>query len=97
MSTEGKRLTREEAAEYLGVTVSYLENLARERKPPRYYRIGSRTIRYEQADLDAFLEARRVNDDAEPWIGIDLGVEHISDQDIADKSSEADESAPEPL
>jgi predicted DNA-binding transcriptional regulator AlpA len=58
-------LTDKEAAEYLGVSVSFLRKRrmegARQGKapPPPFIRLG-RLCRYQPKDLDAWLEARKV-------------------------------------
>jgi len=44
------------AAEYLGVSRQSLANWRCFGRGPKYYRIGSRMIRYSPADLQAFME-----------------------------------------
>lgn len=54
------RLTRPQAADYIGLKVSTLESDACTRKLGiPFYRIGGR-IAYRRSDLDAWLETRRV-------------------------------------
>lgn len=48
----------EGAAEYLGVSVSFLNNCRVRGDGPQFYKIGRR-VRYEDRDLDAWLESRR--------------------------------------
>ena len=74
MSNERALLTREEAAEYLGVSVRFLENRARDRQPPDYHRLGSRTVRYDRGDLDKFLaETKRTQSAGEALTADDAG------------------------
>lgn len=51
-------LMREQAAEYLGVSVPTLARWASKNKGPTYYRLGGRA-KYLQQDLDAYIETRR--------------------------------------
>lgn len=44
------------AAKYLGVKPHTLENWRHLGRGPRFYKVGGQ-VRYDQADLDAFLEA----------------------------------------
>lgn len=50
-------LTTREAAEYLSLQPCTLEQYRWTGRGPRFVRLG-RTIRYRQADLDTFLDAR---------------------------------------
>lgn len=59
-------LTEGAAADYIGMSVSFLR-MARSRgvlgnrtPPPPHFELG-RTIRYNRADLDAWLDGRRVD------------------------------------
>lgn len=57
MSHKDKLLTREEAADYLGVSKGTLEVWAStKRYTIPYIRIGKRMVRYRFSDLLAFLE-----------------------------------------
>lgn len=56
-------VSREEAAEYLGISVSTLAQWASNKEGPPYYLIGMRT-RYRYRDLDQFIETKRQNDGA---------------------------------
>lgn len=47
------------ASEYTGISRRYLTQLSQEGKIP-YSKIGTRTYLYDIADLDAFIEARKV-------------------------------------
>lgn len=49
--------TTPEAAEYLSIKPTTLEQWRWQGKPPRFCKIG-RNVRYRKADLDAFLEER---------------------------------------
>lgn len=65
-TTPPELLTDKEAAEYLGVSVSFLRKRRMEgarlnkTPPPPFIRIG-RLCRYQPQDLDAWLEARKVS------------------------------------
>jgi excisionase family DNA binding protein len=48
------------AAEYLGLSVRTLQKRRFERQNPPYLKIG-RSVRYRLEDLDAFLEAHRID------------------------------------
>ncbi len=50
-------MKKREAAEYLRVTPSFLEQQARNGVGPKFYRMGTnnKTIRYMKRDLDAYL------------------------------------------
>jgi predicted DNA-binding transcriptional regulator AlpA len=47
------------AAEYTGVSPSFLSVLRMKGGGPRYVKLGKRTIKYDTADLDAWLNARK--------------------------------------
>lgn len=51
-------LTTTEAAAYLGFDPGTLENWRYKQRGPRWVRIG-RTIRYDQADLDAWIAEQK--------------------------------------
>ena len=51
-------LTREQAAEYLGVTKRWLADNWRE--GPEFYRLNARVVRYTYEALDEWLETRFV-------------------------------------
>ena len=53
-------LSTEEAAAHIGVSPVLLKQLRLRRRIPAY-RVGYRTFRFDQRDLDAFLEKVRVN------------------------------------
>jgi excisionase family DNA binding protein len=53
-----RRLTREEAAAYLSVSVPTLARWASKKIGPAYYRLGRNAL-YVQQDLDEYLETRR--------------------------------------
>lgn len=52
-------LTTEEAAEYLGTTVRHVRRLVTDHELSRY-KVGARN-RFADVDLDAWLDARRVD------------------------------------
>lgn len=54
-------LTAAEAAEYIGLSESYLAKLRMENGPqrgPRFLRVGLRAIRYKRRDLEAWMETK---------------------------------------
>jgi excisionase family DNA binding protein len=51
-----EHMTREQAAEYLNISVDALAMHAYRGSGPPYVRLGHRTIRYRKADLDQWLE-----------------------------------------
>ena len=60
-------MSERKVAEYLGLTPRALQSWRTRGGGPIYLRIGHRTVRYSQADLEAWLEARRFgNTDEEP-------------------------------
>lgn len=54
----------QDAADYLGVSVSYLNKLRCVGGGPTFIRIGS-AVRYDLADLDAWIDARKFRNTAE--------------------------------
>ncbi len=50
-------LTPQQAAEYVGVSVDYLERRRRSKEPPRFSKPSYKTVRYNKKDLDAWLES----------------------------------------
>lgn len=60
---DGARIVNEHvAARYLGVSVSYLRKsrAGRGNPGPAYLRVGTRGIKYDIRDLEAWLASRRV-------------------------------------
>lgn len=53
-------LTTSEAAEYLKVATATLNQWRYLKQGPAYTRVGKRSIRYTQEDLDRFLEKGQV-------------------------------------
>ena len=53
----GHSLTTTEAAEFLGISPSYLAKARMKGTGPRFIKFG-RSVRYRPADLDEFLRAR---------------------------------------
>ena len=52
-------LTRDEVAQYLNVTRSYLDHAAVAGMGPPFVRMGRRLVRYKRAALDALIASRR--------------------------------------
>lgn len=55
MAGKAITMTREEVAEYLGVGIRTLGDLAYKRQGPPFFKIGS-IIRYRKADVDSWIE-----------------------------------------
>lgn len=54
-------MTRQEAADYLGVRAQTLAVWAStHRYNLRFFKVGAKSVRYKRSDLDAFLESRVV-------------------------------------
>lgn len=56
-TTPSPWLDRQAAADYLGVNVDTLAQMAHRNSGPRYSRPSKRIVRYHVADLDAWLES----------------------------------------
>lgn len=59
--TRNHYLTVKEAAQYLRVSPQTLDKLRHYGGGPEFIRIGARTIRYDRAALDAWMNARRAS------------------------------------
>lgn len=57
--TNPNRMTTEQAAEYLRLTVGTLGNMRSNGNGPDFYKMGG--VFYKQSDLDAFIESKRVS------------------------------------
>lgn len=51
-------LSPEEAARYLGLSERGLETMRRQKRGPKYARIGERIVRYDVRELDAWLRGQ---------------------------------------
>ena len=60
-----RRMRRPQAADYLGVSKSFLEKAACRGDGPAYLRISARLVLYERDVLDAWAAAHRVGNSAE--------------------------------
>lgn len=58
-------LSRAEAAAFLGIAPKTLANLATKGDGPPFFYIGPRSVRYLQADLHEWREARKVRNTTE--------------------------------
>ncbi len=61
---QAQYLTAREAAQYTGISESYLAKLRMGTNPivgPKYIKIGLRSIRYKLADLDDWMSSRSEN------------------------------------
>jgi len=54
-----KMLNDRQAAQFFNVGLQTLRNWRSQRRGPSYHRLG-RSIRYNQADLEAYLESRKI-------------------------------------
>lgn len=54
-----RRIKRPEAAQYIGLAESTLAKMAMTGDGPEMIRVGKRSVVYDTAALDAFLNARR--------------------------------------
>lgn len=50
-------LSKEEAADYLGVSLFTIERYARDGKLPRYRLVGGKNTRYKREDVEALIVA----------------------------------------
>lgn len=57
--TDAKFLTYEQAASYLSLPIGTLRSMVHRSVIP-HHRLGPRTVRFDRADLDAWLEAHKV-------------------------------------
>ena len=62
---ERRLMTRPEAAEYLRLSDKTLARWAWAGRGPRFIKIGG-AVRYDPADVDAFIEAGRRNSTSDP-------------------------------
>ncbi len=66
MTTPAPHLVSDvEAAQVLGLAVQTVRHMRAQNRGPRYVKFG-RTVRYDLADLAAYVEAHRVQPAAEP-------------------------------
>jgi hypothetical protein len=63
-----ERLRRRQAARYLGTSEGFLEKAAGTGGGPAMIRISKRLVVYDRRDLDAWLQARRVDNTAQPTV-----------------------------
>lgn len=63
--TESDWLTTTQAAARLGVTDAHLRHLVAKGEGPTAYRIGSSHLRFRAADIESWLETRRVQPERE--------------------------------
>ena len=65
-------MTAAEAADYLGLSESYLAKLRMgigTQAGPKFLRIGSRTVRYRRRDLDEWMTSRTTDHSASAGVG----------------------------
>lgn len=60
MPEDTRLLTTDEASRYLGLRSQLLVQWRYEHKGPAFHRLGGRLVRYDIAELDAWLEDQRV-------------------------------------
>jgi len=61
------KLTEQEAAQIVGVTVHALRAWRWRKQGPKYFKLGS-CVRYRMRDLNAYLESHLVDPEARPKI-----------------------------
>lgn len=55
-----ERVNEKEAAKYLGMSVKWMQQCRCYGRGPKYIKIG-RSVRYNVADLDAYITSRTIN------------------------------------
>ena len=55
-------LTKAEAAEYLGISLRWLENLRKGTNPPPAFKLGQKLL-FRPSELDGWIEQYRINKD----------------------------------
>jgi hypothetical protein len=58
-------LTEREVAGRYRLSIGWLRRARVERRGPTFLRVGDRMIRYRRADIEAFLDSRIINTDAD--------------------------------
>ena len=56
----GRMLTPAEVAERVGVSTATLRSWRWKKAGPAYVKVSAQTVRYPEAELDAWLDSRRV-------------------------------------
>ena len=54
-------MTRDDAADYLGITKDTLAQMASRGIGPQYAKLSGRVVRYRRADIDAWIESKLTN------------------------------------
>jgi predicted DNA-binding transcriptional regulator AlpA len=62
-----RKLTEQEAAQIVGVSVHCLRAWRWRKKGPKYFKLGS-CVRYTLRDLNAYLESHLVDPEAKPTV-----------------------------
>ena len=62
METKNGYLTTKQAAEYLGVSRSWLEKLRVFGDGPPFYKVSARRVLYQKSELEAWVARYRMND-----------------------------------
>lgn len=73
-------LNKKEAAAYLGLSKLTLEKWQREKRGPTYYKIG-KLVKYKTEDLDAFIEASRVENSIIEPATVSIWSTHLKEGD----------------
>ena len=60
MADSGRLINDKELAHKLGIGVQTLRNMRARRQGPPYIKIGRRTVRYREADVEKFLSANTI-------------------------------------
>jgi excisionase family DNA binding protein len=53
-------VSTEEAADYLGVSTSWLAKLRMKREGPAYFKLGARCVLYDLEELETWMRAHRI-------------------------------------
>ena len=66
-STKARLATPSEVAEHMGVTVGHLAQMRFRGNGPRFVRpTGGRAVRYDWADVEAYIEAQKFTQTGQP-------------------------------
>jgi len=58
-------MTPQQVAEYVGISRDALERRRRAKEPPRFSKLGHRTVRYRRSDVDRWLQSLFVEPEGE--------------------------------
>jgi predicted DNA-binding transcriptional regulator AlpA len=64
MAEVARLMDEKEVAEKLGFKVQTLRNMRARREGPPYIKVGRRSVRYRENDLESYLNGRRIDPEA---------------------------------